>query len=93
MIKNYKLNEKKSSKETTKLGPSYVNLNKWKARKLVSYLHGDMREVFQKKFDMTKTSQFFSIHQENACNSCLHSNLIIFNDFHSYTANEDKHLN
>ena len=39
---------------------------------------------------MTKTSQFFSIHQENNCKSCLHSNLIILTDFHSFTVNEDK---
>ena len=39
---------------------------------------------------MTKTSWFFSIHQENTCKSSLHSNLIILTDFHSFTVNEDK---
>ena len=39
---------------------------------------------------MTKTSYFFSIHQENTCNSTLHSNLIILTDFHSFTVNEQK---
>ena len=39
---------------------------------------------------ITKTSYFFSIYQENTCNSTLHSNLIILNDFHSFTVNEQK---
>ena len=39
---------------------------------------------------MTKTSLFCSIHQENTCKSCLHSNLIILTDFHSFTVKEDK---
>ena len=38
---------------------------------------------------MTKTSLFCSIHQENIFKSSLHSNLIIFTDFHSFTVNED----
>ena len=37
-----------------------------------------------------ETSQFYSIHQENTRKSCLQLNLIIFADFHSLTANEDK---
>ena len=37
---------------------------------------------------MTKTSLFCSIHQENTCKSCLHSNLIILTDFHSETVKE-----
>ena len=39
---------------------------------------------------MTKTSLFFSIDQENTCNSSLHFYLIILTDFHSFTVNEDK---
>ena len=39
---------------------------------------------------MTKTSSFFSIHQENTCKSSLHLNLIILTDFHSFTVNEEK---
>ena len=39
---------------------------------------------------MNETSYFFSIHQENTCNSSLHLNLIILTDFHSFTVNEDK---
>ena len=39
---------------------------------------------------MTKTSEFFSIYQENSCKSSLHSNLIILNDFYSFTVNKDK---
>ena len=39
---------------------------------------------------MTKTSSFCSIHQENTCKSCLHSNLIIFSDFHSFTMKKEK---
>ena len=39
---------------------------------------------------MIKTSQFCSIHQENICKSCLHSNLIVLTDFHSFAVNEDK---
>ena len=42
---------------------------------------------------MTKTSQFCSIHQENACKSCLQLNLIILTDFHSFTVNEGKPQN
>ena len=45
---------------------------------------------FGKNLKMTKTSQFCSIHQENTCKSCLHSNLIILTDFHSFTVNEEK---
>ena len=45
---------------------------------------------FVQNLIMTKTSQFFSIHQENTCKSCFHSNLIILTDFHSFTVNEDK---
>ena len=37
---------------------------------------------------MTKTSEFYSIHQEKTCKSCLYSNLIIFTHFHSFTGNE-----
>ena len=40
--------------------------------------------------EMTKTSQFCSIHHEITCKSCLHANLIIWTDFHSFTMNEDK---
>ena len=39
---------------------------------------------------MTKISEFFSFHQENTCKSCLHSNLIIVTDFHSFTVNEER---
>ena len=39
---------------------------------------------------LTKTSSFCSIHQENSCKWCLHSNLIILSDFHSFTVNEEK---
>ena len=39
---------------------------------------------------MTKTSQFYSIHQESTCKSPLHSNLIILTHFHSLTLNEEK---
>ena len=39
---------------------------------------------------MTKTFEFFSIHQENTCKSSLHLNLMILTDFHSFTVNEDK---
>ena len=39
---------------------------------------------------MAKTSEFFSIHQENTCKSCLYLNLIIYTDFHSFTVNEEK---
>ena len=42
---------------------------------------------------MTKTSQFCSIHQETASESCLYSNMIILTDFHSFTGNEGKHQN
>ena len=42
---------------------------------------------------MTKTSQFCSIHQETASESCLYSNMIIWTDFHSFTGNEGKHQN
>ena len=45
---------------------------------------------FGQNLKMTKTSQFCSIHQGNTCKSCLHSNLIILTDFHSFTVNEDK---
>ena len=39
---------------------------------------------------MTKTSQFFSIHEKTTCKSSLHSNLIILADFHSFIVNEEK---
>ena len=39
---------------------------------------------------MTKTYSFYSIHEENTSKSSLHSNLIIFTDFHSFTVNEEK---
>ena len=39
---------------------------------------------------ITKTSQFFQIHQENTCKSSLHLNLIILTDSYSFTVNEDK---
>ena len=42
---------------------------------------------------MTKTSQFCSIHQEMASESCLYSNLIILTDFQSFTGNEGKDQN
>ena len=45
---------------------------------------------FGQNLKLSKTSKFCSIHQENTCKSCLHSNLIIFTDFHSFTVNEDK---
>ena len=45
---------------------------------------------FGQNLKMTKTSYFFSIHQENTCKSRLHLNLIIFTDFHNFTVNEDK---
>ena len=38
----------------------------------------------------TKTTYLCSNHQENACKSSLHSNLIILTDFHSFTVNEEK---
>ena len=45
---------------------------------------------FGQDLKMTKTSEFPSIHQENTCKSSLHSNLIIWTDFHSFTVNEEK---
>ena len=39
---------------------------------------------------MTKTPEFCSIYQEMTDKSCLHLNLIILNDFHSFTVNKDK---
>ena len=39
---------------------------------------------------MTKTSQFFSIHQENTCKSSLHLNLNILTERQSFKVNEDK---
>ena len=45
---------------------------------------------FGQNLKMIKTSQFCGIHQENSCKSCLHWNLIILNDIHSFTVNEDK---
>ena len=39
---------------------------------------------------MTKTSLFFTIHQETTFKSSLHSNFIILTDFHSFTVNEEK---
>ena len=39
---------------------------------------------------MTKTSEFFPIHQENSCKSYLRVNLIHLTDFHGFTMNEDK---
>ena len=44
---------------------------------------------FGQNLKMTKTSSFCVIHQENSCESCLHSNLIILTDFHSFTVNEE----
>ena len=44
---------------------------------------------FGQNLKMNKTFQFFSFHEENTCKSCLHSNLIILTDFHSFTVNED----
>ena len=41
---------------------------------------------------MLKTSLFCSIHQENTFKSCLHSNLIISTDFHSFTVNEKENF-
>ena len=38
----------------------------------------------------TKTSEFCSFYQQNTCISCLHSNLIILIDLHSFTVNEEK---
>ena len=43
-----------------------------------------------KNLKMTKTSWFCSIHQDNTCQSCLHSNFIILTDFQSLTVNEEK---
>ena len=40
--------------------------------------------------EMTKTSYFCCIHQENTCKSSLHSNLIILTDFHSFRVNQEK---
>ena len=40
--------------------------------------------------EMTKTSYFCSIHQENTCKSSLYSNLIILTDFHSFRVNQEK---
>ena len=45
---------------------------------------------FGQNLKMTKTSEFFSIHEENTCKSSLHSNLVILTDFHSFTVNEEK---
>ena len=45
---------------------------------------------FGQNSKMTKTSKFCSIHQENNCKSCLHSNLIILSEFHSFAADQDK---
>ena len=39
---------------------------------------------------MTKTSWFFTIHQENTCKWSLYLNLIILTDFHSFAVNEEK---
>ena len=39
---------------------------------------------------MIITSLFCSIHEENTRKSCLHLNLIILIDFHSFTVNEEK---
>ena len=39
---------------------------------------------------MIKTSWFCSIHQGNTRKSCLHSNLIILTDLHSFTVNDEK---
>ena len=40
---------------------------------------------FGQNLKMTKISEFYSIHQETAAESCLYSNLIILTDFHSFT--------
>ena len=45
---------------------------------------------FGQNYKMKKSSSFCSIHQENNCESSLHSNLIILTDFHGCTVNEDK---
>ena len=45
---------------------------------------------FGQNYKMTETSQFCSIQQKKTCKSCLHSNLIILTDFHSFTVNEEK---
>ena len=45
---------------------------------------------FGQNLKMTQAAWFCSIHQENTCKSCLHSNLIILTDFHSFTVNEEK---
>ena len=42
---------------------------------------------FGQNLKMTETFLFCSIHQESLCKSCLHSNLIILTDFHSFTVN------
>ena len=44
---------------------------------------------FGQNLEMTKTSYFCSIHQENTCKSSLHSNFIILTDFNSFTVNEN----
>ena len=49
--------------------------------------------IFVKIWKSIKTSQFCSIHQETASESCLYSNLIILTDFHSFTGNEGKDQN
>ena len=46
--------------------------------------------IYVKISKMTKTSLFYSIHQENTCKTSLHSNLIILIDFNNFTENEDK---
>ena len=44
---------------------------------------------FGQNLKLTKTSSFSSIHQENTCKSSLHSNLVIFTDFHIFTVSEE----
>ena len=55
---------------------------------LVNHLLRSMYVICVKILKMIKRSLFSSIHQENICKSCLHSNLILLTDFHSFTVNE-----
>ena len=43
---------------------------------------------FGQNLRKAKTSEFFTIHQQNTCKTYLHSNSIILTDFHSFTMNE-----
>ena len=58
-----------------------------------SFLLSSGYAILIKIWKWQKISQFCSIHQETAPESCLYSNLIIFTDFHSFTGNEGKHQN